>query len=865
MTDTTVIPPFYSDILIDYEDVGDSHRYNIQRMQTNAGWAATFQFMSGPPEALVPLSIASWSVQGTVQRVNLPSNSLDLATRMTLLTDPSQLKITLSEDDCFMLGAGLIVFEILRVDPSPQRPILKFFVNNYEGVVESAALMSSSQGPTGSIYRFQGPPGPAGPSGPPGPPGPTGPVGPSGIAGPTGPSGGPRVLLQADTTYYVSPTGSNSNTGAIGSPFADPLYAYNWICNNIDTQGFNVIIQIADGFNYTSELTLASPWFGGGNITIQGNTSDRTKVRFSHGFNVSFAIPTILYVQYLQVTRTNGQTNDTWGSFQFWGSGKLVATSVDIGGGGLHWSSVGEACKLFIYGDYTILDSPPGTYPFGRHIDSEDGGYVGYFPNSVATANPFTFSQFIGVLTFGQVDYLPTNNPTGTYHGQKFAVIQNSFINCYNRHYNLIQGDTPGYCESGGMIRYHGADGLYHALCNDNAFASTFANITPDAVEGMTFAVTDSAVNTQGSIITGGGSYHVLAYFNGTNWIVMSGIGGVSGSYRPLLTAAATFYVNSATGNDANPGTSGSPFLTLVHAWNVACSYDMNSFPIIIQLQDSVTPYGGIFIGTSGSANTKSTPIGPGSITVQGNSTDATKVTIDAHGQTSVGPSAFIVTSFAFIQPVTFQDLTMSSSANFGGCVVTQVPSVINLGATGHNLILGPNGANGRTVNASSPGSVVTLNGNITLTPGGSTQSDFVLTQNLALVLISSVTLTIVGTPTYSDAFLSVQDDSQIQIVSATFTGSINGSAYAVRSGGIIDTFGAALGLIPGSTGKVFPTGIHTGLLAGVTVANLPVAGSAGVRMTVTDAASPVFGSPVSGGGSVYTPVVYNGTAWQVG
>jgi hypothetical protein len=135
MTDISVIPPFYSDILIDYEDIGHARRFNAQRMQDNSAWSTTFQFMTGPQGALVPLSIASWSVKGTAQRVNLPNScSLDLATRISLMPDPSQLQIALSQDDCSLLGVGVIVFELLRVDPPPQRPILKFFINNYEGV-----------------------------------------------------------------------------------------------------------------------------------------------------------------------------------------------------------------------------------------------------------------------------------------------------------------------------------------------------------------------------------------------------------------------------------------------------------------------------------------------------------------------------------------------------------------------------------------------------------------------------------------------------------------------------------------------------------------------------------------------------------
>lgn len=51
------------------------------------------------------------------------------------------------------------------------------------------------------------------------------------------------------------------------------------------------------------------------------------------------------------------------------------------------------------------------------------------------------------------------------------------------------------------------------------------------------------------------------------------------------------------------------------------------------------------------------------------------------------------------------------------------------------------------------------------------------------------------------------------------------------------------------------------------TVATLPSASTvgAGARAAVTDATSPTFGAAPTGGGSAFTPVVSNGTTWQVG
>lgn len=109
-----------------------TRRYVAQKMQINAAWSSIFQFVVGDPP--VPQSLATWTLNGRVQRVNLPNNNLDLTSRMHLMADTSQLSISLTPADTDFLGVGRIVFEVLRVSPLPQRPILKFYIDNNDGV-----------------------------------------------------------------------------------------------------------------------------------------------------------------------------------------------------------------------------------------------------------------------------------------------------------------------------------------------------------------------------------------------------------------------------------------------------------------------------------------------------------------------------------------------------------------------------------------------------------------------------------------------------------------------------------------------------------------------------------------------------------
>ena len=243
------------------------HRYQSQRMQTNSDWSSVFQFTdsSSPP---VPVHIADWTLMGTVRRTNKKNVELDLTARMEVEDDTGQLVISLSEADTNYLGVGTIVFEVLRTDPLPLRPILRFYVNNYAGVA-------------GDVLPPSGPPGAPGPPGPQGPPGSQGPPGPT---GPPGSSQG-RPLLQANTTWYVdNNSGNDSNPGTQASPFKTFLYTWNFI-SKYDLNGFIATIQLYDSTTPYTGVYIGQAYgntnqapAGIGQVIVRGNSSDQTKV-----------------------------------------------------------------------------------------------------------------------------------------------------------------------------------------------------------------------------------------------------------------------------------------------------------------------------------------------------------------------------------------------------------------------------------------------------------------------------------------------------------------------------------------------------------------------------------------------------------
>lgn len=100
-----------------------------------------------------------------------------------------------------------------------------------------------------------------------------------------------QVKLQNQITFFISPDGSNSNSGmSASSPWRDLQYAYVFIQNNFDLNGQTVILNMAPGI-YTKGLQATGPILGQRtpfNFVIRGNILNPAAVTIQpSGFNPS--------------------------------------------------------------------------------------------------------------------------------------------------------------------------------------------------------------------------------------------------------------------------------------------------------------------------------------------------------------------------------------------------------------------------------------------------------------------------------------------------------------------------------------------------------------------------------------------------
>lgn len=261
---------------------------------------------------------------------------------------------------------------------------------------------------------------------------------------------------------------------------------------------------------------------------------------------------------------------------------------------------------------------------------------------------------------------------------------------------------------------------------------------------------------------------------DGINWTISD-----TSFQRIKLSANTSFYV-STSGNDSHAGTSGSPWLTLQHAWDTIClNYDLNGFNAIIQ-------------GITG--QTFTTGLNAGNSTVGG------KIIIDLATSeiSTTSASALSFNTLYGVIDCQVQNLKVATTSSGIG-IVAENNATVTLGA---GIVFG-NCADGHIAsiglgNVQSIGQSYAIDG----------QAPFHwFSQFSSFMYMINNTLTITTTPNFSTAF-AVCDEAEIICSGNTFTGSATGSRYAARNNGVINTSGSGATYLPGNSGG---TGTNSG------------------------------------------------------
>lgn len=260
---------------------------------------------------------------------------------------------------------------------------------------------------------------------------------------------------------------------------------------------------------------------------------------------------------------------------------------------------------------------------------------------------------------------------------------------------------------------------------------------------------------------------------------------------RTRLTSATTFYV-ATTGNDSNNGlTPGTAFLTLQALANyLYVNYDFGDQPVIIKLADgtySGANFPGSFTGQTSSLN------------ITGNSTTPSNVQLISTGFDTSTISAYNNANIT----VSYMELSSTGTA-YGGYALNASNGSIGIGP---GIIFGA--CNVGHMVASFGGLITATNVPYTIAAAAplhmACQDNGII--NVDGSQIGGVTITVTGSPNFSNAFAQAVSSGSINVLGVTFSGSATGIKFNAALNGVINNFGGGGSGFPGSVAGVTSQG----------------------------------------------------------
>jgi hypothetical protein len=258
-------------------------------------------------------------------------------------------------------------------------------------------------------------------------------------------------------------------------------------------------------------------------------------------------------------------------------------------------------------------------------------------------------------------------------------------------------------------------------------------------------------------------------------------------SQSVLLSTPTTYYVNGATGNDNNDGLSATvvgpnkgPFATLQRAAKAAGQWILNDVNITINVADGTYAHvNAPRISGAGKVNWVGNSANPAAVVVNGVANHAIQANGDCH---------------------TFNGFKVQTSGGFG----SGLAAITNSSITANNIEYG---ACSGAQNLAAYTSTIRLGGALKITGGspgyvGNAGSFAYANNNGSIEAISSVTpntLTLVGTPNYSQGFAYSYGLSNITFSFGSISGAATGPKFFVTYSGLINVLGAGASYLPGS------------------------------------------------------------------
>lgn len=350
-----------------------------------------------------------------------------------------------------------------------------------------------------------------------------------------------RQVQAANTVYYVSNSGSDSNNGSSSAPFATIQKAYNNIIYNVDLAGTSATISLAAG-TYTGLIATAGPFLGNALVSILGSGSATTFIQCTaNGYGIQVKDLTVLTVSGVTI-EDNGSSNGAWGILcQQLG---IIDVESDVKFGtianGLHIGSTNGG-NVNIIGGYTVIGHAATHW------------FVSEYGRISAGSSIITMSSALAFSVFGEAQYQGCIDATGvsftgpgatTCTGLRFSNNYGGLIVTGGVDINSIfPGNSSGSYVAGPQGAHWDAanTGIWTSgilvtpsmttptITGTVSGAITFAtppatlvytvttlNAISSPATGMRAIVTDATGTTFGAVVSGGSTFVTPVYYNGS-------------------------------------------------------------------------------------------------------------------------------------------------------------------------------------------------------------------------------------------------------------------------------------------------------------------------------------------------------------
>lgn len=293
--------------------------------------------------------------------------------------------------------------------------------------------------------------------------------------------------------------------------------------------------------------------------------------------------------------------------------------------------------------------------------------------------------------------------------------------------------------------------------------------------------------------LAGDNDFRIKVSADGTAWFeairIARATGKVSfpasGGPRETLNAARTYYVRTDA-SDSNSGlvnSSGGAFLTLQKAIDTVAALDIGIHRVTIQLADGTYPGAAVLKNVTGFAT-------PGNCVIQGNPTTPGNVVIAA-------TSADAISANGLFTVWDIKDLKITTTTSGHGIASRGGAAVrfgnVNFGACASAQLFVDSGA-----------SLVCLS---SYAISGSASYHWQAVNGGRIIASPGFTVTLSGTPAFSDSFAYVGLLALVNCYGNSFSGAATGVRYNVFANSAIFTNGAGATYLPGSAAGISASG----------------------------------------------------------